>query len=392
MSTRGRGHGVGVARYMVVAALLTFVAPVAAQDANAWRAPFAAGQQARADGDHAAYAREMAEVVRIMPAGHLNRPFARYHAARGAALLADTTAAVAFLRQAWDEGIEALMISFAEFDSAFDAISDSREFRHVMGLAAEMELSVQSLGGSVHLIRGVGSNVIAQVGGDGLLLVDTGYAPALTALRRALGGLSGGRVARLILTHPHEDHMGSAAALGAAANVLAHPGTTEAMREPYVCHGGHRDAAEGTDRLSGLGDRLGHGVRLQWRRSPGRGHPRAHRGRPGGLFHRVARGSFRRHLPRWQPDDVSGQRGCGRIPRQSRVIARLHASRTIVVSRHDDPVGLDAVRAQIEVSRACMVLVRAALADGLTVEQAAERGTDFPPQWVAFFYRLLSTD
>jgi hypothetical protein len=38
---------------MVVAALLTFVAPVAAQDANAWRAPFAAGQQARADGDHA---------------------------------------------------------------------------------------------------------------------------------------------------------------------------------------------------------------------------------------------------------------------------------------------------------------------------------------------------
>ena len=161
MSTQGRGHGAGVARYMVVAALLTFVAPVAAQDANAWRAPFAAGQQARADGDHAAYAREMAEVVRIMLAGHLNRPFARYHAARGAALLADTTAAVAFLRQAWDEGIEALMISFAEFDSAFDAISDSREFRHVMGLAAEMELSVQSLGGSVHLIRGAGSNVIA---------------------------------------------------------------------------------------------------------------------------------------------------------------------------------------------------------------------------------------
>jgi len=234
LSTQGRGHGAGVARYMVVAALLTFVAPVAAQDANAWRAPFAAGQQARADGDHAAYAGEMAEVVRTMPAGHLNRPFAQYHAARGAALLADTTAAVAFLRQAWDEGIEALMISFAEFDSAFDAISDSREFRHVMGLAAEMEFSVQSLGGSVHLIRGAGSNVVAQVGGDGLLLVDTGYAPALTALRHALGGLSGGRVARLILTHPHEDHMGSAAALGAAANMLAHPGTTEAMREPYV--------------------------------------------------------------------------------------------------------------------------------------------------------------
>ncbi len=65
---------------------------------------------------------------------------------------------------------------------------------------------------------------------------------------------------------------------------------------------------------------------------------------------------------------------------------------TVVVSGHDDPVGLDAVRAQIEVSRSCMALVRTALEDGLTVEQTTERGTDFPPQWVAFFYGLLSTN
>jgi glyoxylase-like metal-dependent hydrolase (beta-lactamase superfamily II) len=55
----------------------------------------------------------------------------------------------------------------------------------------------------------------------------------LPALQRALDPL-GGTVTRLILTHPHEDHMGSAAALGSSATVLAHAGTTEAMREPYV--------------------------------------------------------------------------------------------------------------------------------------------------------------
>jgi hypothetical protein len=64
----------------------------------------------------------MADAVRLMPAGHLNRPFAQYHAARAAALRADTTAAVAFLQQTWGEEIESLTISFAEYDSAFAAI------------------------------------------------------------------------------------------------------------------------------------------------------------------------------------------------------------------------------------------------------------------------------
>jgi hypothetical protein len=64
---------------------------------------------------------------------------------------------------------------------------------------------------------------------------------------------------------------------------------------------------------------------------------------------------------------------------------------TIVVSGHDAPTDLAAVRAQIAASRACMALVRQALDEGLTVEATAERAAGrFAPQWVAFFYRLLS--
>jgi hypothetical protein len=37
-----------------------------------------------------------------------------------------------------------------------------------------------------------------------------------------------------------------------------------------------------------------------------------------------------------------------------------------------------------------MALVGTALEKGLTIEQTAERGADFPPQWIAVFYRVLS--
>ena len=64
---------------------------------------------------------------------------------------------------------------------------------------------------------------------------------------------------------------------------------------------------------------------------------------------------------------------------------------TIVVGGHDDPVGLDEVRAQIETTRACLALVRQALEEGLTLEETAARAEGgFAPQWVAFFYRLLN--
>ena len=327
-----------------------------------------------------------------MRAGHLNRPFAQYHAARAAALLADTAASVAFLRQAWDEGIEALMISFAEFDPAFDAISDSRGFRRVMGLAAEMELSVEPLGGSVHLIRGAGSNVIAQVGGDGLLLIDTGYAPALTALRRALGSLGAGRVARLILTHPHEDHMGSSAALGGAATVLAHPGTTEAMREPYVFMEGvemppKAETAYPDSEIASDTAFVSNGEEVRVAVTP------AHTGADLVVYFTESRvahfgDTYLGGNPMMFPGNEDAD---AYLDNLESLLDSMHPE-TVVVSGHDDPVGLDAVRAQIDVSRACMKLVRAALEDGLTVEETAERGKEFPPQWVAFFYRLLSAN
>ena len=126
------------------------------------------------------------------------------------------------------------MISFAAYDPAFESIAESPEFVRVMALAADMELTVQNLAGAVSLISGSGSNVLAHVGSDGVFLVDTGYLPALPALRRTLASISRHPVRRLLITHPHEDHMGSAAAFGTearviylGANPMMFPGTTD---------------------------------------------------------------------------------------------------------------------------------------------------------------------
>lgn len=366
--------------------------PAGSAAADAWRAPYAAGEQARASGDVPAYAREMAAAAEALPAGHLNRPFVQYHAARAAALAGRSDEAVSWLRRAWEEDIEALMISFAPYDPAFASMLEHAGFRAVMGLAADMELGVRPLAGSTHLITGAGSNVVAQVGDDGVLIVDTGYEPALPALRRALGTLGAERVERLVITHPHEDHMAAAAELGAEGTVLAHPGTAAAMREPYVFMEGVElppkpetalpdveIARDTTFRFNGEEVRVVSTA--------------AHTASDLTVYFAGSRvAHFGDTYLGGNPMMFPGQADPdGFLDALDALLDSMHPE-TIVVSGHDAPTDLAAVRAQIEASRACMALVREALAEGLTVEATAERAAGrFAPQWVAFFYRLFST-
>jgi len=134
----------------------------------------------------------------------------------------DADAAASWLQVAWDEGIESLMMSFAAYDLSFDEMKTSPAFEEAIGLASEMELGVERLGGSVCRLSGAGSNVVAQVGDDGVFLIDTGSFPVFASLQRAVSLLESGEVSRPLITHPHEDHMGAAAELGAAATVGAH--------------------------------------------------------------------------------------------------------------------------------------------------------------------------
>lgn len=379
------------ARHVVWMGLLILPSVVSAQAGDDWRARFAAGEEARRNGEGAAYAAEMAAAAGAMPQGHLNRPFVQYHAARAAAMLGQDAEAVRWLRTAWDEGIESLMISFAGYDEAFVSLADSQSFREVMSLAAGMQLATRELGGGVYLVQGAGANVVVLVGGDGVFMIDTGYAAALPALRTAIESVGGDGVDLLLVTHPHEDHMGSTPELGAAARVLAHPGTATAMAEPYAFMEGVSLPPKPAHALPDV--RISRDTTFTFNGESVRITPTvAHTEGDLSVYLTEARvallgDSYLAGNPMMYPGTEDP---IGFLDRYEAFLDDMHPE-TVVIAGHEEPTDLAAVRHQIAESRACLEVVRQAIAEGLSIEQTAERLVDrFPPQWVAFFYGVVS--
>jgi glyoxylase-like metal-dependent hydrolase (beta-lactamase superfamily II) len=71
--------------------------------------------------------------------------------------------------------------------------------------------------------------MVASIGADGVLLVDTGYLGTAAAVKEALGELSAAPVRLIVNTHGDGDHVGGNALLGGTATIVAHPGTRRQM-------------------------------------------------------------------------------------------------------------------------------------------------------------------
>ena len=90
---------------------------------------------------------------------------------------------------------------------------------------AGVSVAVTELRGPLHLLQAVGGNVVASVGGDGILLVDDDYATNAAVLEAAVSGLAqSSRAPRFVLnTHWHNDHTGGNQYWGSRGSViLAH--------------------------------------------------------------------------------------------------------------------------------------------------------------------------
>ena len=361
------------------------------QDSGAWRASFAAGEEARRMGDAALYAREMAAAADLLPFGDPNRPVVQYHAARAAALSRRGSESVEWLRALWEEDIAPLMVSFAEEDRAFDGVRDSAVFRELMRQVAALTLSARRLGGDVFLITGAGANIVARVASDGVVLVDTGYGPTLPALRRTISQLGGDEVDVVIVTHPHEDHMGSAATLGAQAHVYAHAATATAMSEPYVFMEGVSIPPKPPAALPDT--RVESPMSIQFGSEQIRLQPtEAHSAGDISVYFTDARvahlgDAFLASNPMMYPGTVDPDAFLDRL---EGFLDEMHPE-SVVVGGHEGVTDLPAVRRQIAVTREAMRFVRAAIENGRSVEETAEAGRDrFPPAWTAFFYQLFT--
>jgi len=86
-------------------------------------------------------------------------------------------------------------------------------------------VEVSRLTGNLHELRCNGNvGVIASIGEDGTLLVDTGYAGTAAAVQDELAKLGSGPVRIIVNTHGDGDHVGGNPVLGDGGVIVAHPG------------------------------------------------------------------------------------------------------------------------------------------------------------------------
>src|SRR6202453_3218612 len=89
-----------------------------------------------------------------------------------------------------------------------------------------VKLTMAPVQGNVYVLMGDGGNITVQVGKDGVMLVDTGFAPLAPKAMAEIRKLSDGPIRWIVNTHVHADHTdGNAemAKLGMTGESIAPP-------------------------------------------------------------------------------------------------------------------------------------------------------------------------
>src|ERR1700676_1416509 len=84
-------------------------------------------------------------------------------------------------------------------------------------------IKTTDLGNRTYMLEGEGGNITGAVGDDGVIVVDSQFAPLYGKIKAAIAALTPQPVRYLISTHFHRDHTGGAEAFGKdGAIIVAH--------------------------------------------------------------------------------------------------------------------------------------------------------------------------
>jgi len=103
-----------------------------------------------------------------------------------------------------------------------------------------VQIQVLPVQGNVYMLAGAGGNITVQVGKDGVLMVDTEFAPLAPKIMAEIRKLSAGPIRYIINTHVHPDHVGGNDAFAkmipqtpaAPLKIIAHENVLNRMTKP----------------------------------------------------------------------------------------------------------------------------------------------------------------
>ena len=97
-----------------------------------------------------------------------------------------------------------------------------------------VEIRALQVRDDVYMLVGAGGNITMQVGDDGILLVDTQYAPLSGKIVAAIRKISDRPIRYIINTHHHGDHTGGNEQLRAAGSTVAGGNVSGTIRDAGV--------------------------------------------------------------------------------------------------------------------------------------------------------------
>jgi cyclase len=98
-----------------------------------------------------------------------------------------------------------------------------------------VEIRVESISSDLHVLFGVGGNVLASIGSQGVLIVDDQFAPIVPKIRSSISALGGGEADFVINTHWHFDHTGGNPLMGSVGSwMVSHINSRQMMTETQV--------------------------------------------------------------------------------------------------------------------------------------------------------------